>query len=212
MIKCELYDGLKVNYDRFLEKPLPSLLGNATYGSMNHDSLPVPLPISPSALPQNYTPVPDAGDDEEDEADTDQEPLEYINPLIDEEELADAIKMNTDGEYREPKFNKNSLWVAIHVVLCQKHPRLGNKPILQSKSRAKFEQWVRTKINPTTYPCYKHSLDTAPTYFRKAKNYPWSLAAYRKAGGQKKSTFESYKHVADYFQESVFDFLDPYLK
>lgn len=72
--------------------------------------------------------------DEEDVADTDLEPSEYIHPMIDEEELADAIKLYTDGEFRDSQFNK------------------------------------------------------------------------------KKSTFESYKHVADYFQESVFDFLDPYLK
>ncbi|MBR5716086.1 MAG: hypothetical protein IKX59_05820 [Bacteroidales bacterium] len=54
-------------------------------------------------------------------------------------------------------------------------------------------------------------MDTAPPYFRKPKNYPWSLDAYRKAKGQKVSTYESYARVTDYFQKYVFNDLKPFL-
>ena len=136
----------------------------------------------------------------------------YIHPLIDEDNLVRYIKEYTDGPDRDPDFNKNCLWIAIYTVLCQRHPMLSNKPILLRKSRAKFSQWVESKIHPKMYPCFKHSLDTVPPYFRNPKNYPWSLEAFQKAKGQKSSTFESYARVADYFQRNVFNCLEIFLK
>ena len=48
-------------------------------------------------------------------------------------------------------------------------------------------------------------------YFRKMQNYPWSLAAYLKAKGQKESTFNSYAQVAEYFQKCVFDNIEDFM-
>ena len=146
------------------------------------------------------------------EPDLKQSVSNYIHPLVDEDYLISCIKEYTDGPNRNPDFNKNCLWYSIYTVLSQRHPLLGNKPILLRKSRAKFEKWVDIKIHPKMYPCFKHSLDTVPPYFRKPKNYPWSLEAYRKAKGQKVSTYEGYARVADYFQKNVFNVLDIFLK
>lgn len=202
LIKCELYDGVKAGYENFLfgravlEKPVV---------------YPNPIPVYPNPLP-NMPSVPDQEEqDELPEPDLEEGTSNYIHPLIDEDFLVGCIKEYTDGPTRDPDFNKNCLWLSIYTVLCQRHPLLGNKPILLKKSRAKFEQWVTTKIQPDMYPCFKHSLDTAPPYFRNLKNYPWSLKAYQKAKGQKASTYKSYAKVADYFQKNVFNDLRPFL-
>ena len=201
LIKCELYDGVKAKYETFLFGHVVS-------------AMPIPpIPVQMCPIPRpDLPPVP-----EQEEQDELPKPnlktgaSTYIHPLIDEDFLVSCIKEYTDGPSRDPNFNKNCLWLSIYTVLSQRHPLLGNKPILLSKSRAKFEQWVKTRIQPTMYPCFKHSLDTAPPYFRKPKNYPWSLDAYRKAKGQKISTYESYARVADYFQKYVFNDLAPFL-
>lgn len=201
LIKCELYSGVKAKYETFL------------YGCVVSANLvasnPVQMDFSP--LP-DLTPIPEQEEqDELQNADLKKGASGYIHPLIDEDYLVSCIKEYTDGPNRHPDFNKNCLWYSIYTVLSQRHPLLGNKPILLHKSRAKFMQWVTTRIQPSMYPCFKHSLDTVPPYFRNPKNYPWSLDAYKKAKGQKDSTFESYARVADYFQKNVFNNLKPFL-
>lgn len=201
LIKSELYDGLKAKYEIFLFGRVVS-------------AKPVPLsPVQTYSSPRpNLPPVPEQEEqDELAEPDLETGASSYIHPMIDEDFLVSCIKEYTDGPNRHPDFNKNCLWISIYTVLSQRHPLLGNKPILLSKSRAKFVQWIKTRIQPSMYPCFKHSLDTVPPYFRKPKNYPWSLDAYRKAKGQKVSTYESYAKVADYFQKYVFNDLAPFL-
>ena len=202
LIKCELYNGNRMRYDLFL-------FGKITSGkSDGFDS-----------------PVLDADSIQEDEGSMQSTPQQnassspatrsvaspFIHPRIDEEKLVNFTKDFTDGPNRASCFNKNCLWLSVYIVFCQKHPKLGNRSILMNKSRAKFEEWVQSRISPSVYPCFKRSLDTAPAYFRKMQNYPWSLAAYLKAKGQKESTFNSYVQVAEYFQKCVFDNIEDFM-
>ena len=202
LIKCELYNGNRMRYDLFL-------FGKITSGkSDGFDS-----------------PVLDADSIQEDEGSMQSTPQQnassspatrsvasqFIHPRIDEEKLVNFTKDFTDGPNRASCFNKNCLWLSVYIVFCQKHPKLGNRSILLNKSRAKFEEWVQSRISPSVYPCFKRSLDTAPAYFRKMQNYPWSLAAYLKAKGQKESTFNSYVQVAEYFQKCVFDNIEDFM-
>ena len=200
LIKSELYDGLKAKYETYL-------FGRVV--SAKPVAVPNPAPEHVNFMPNRQS-VPEQ--EELQEPDLKESVSNYIHPLVDEDYLISCIKEYTDGPDRNPDFNKNCLWYSIYTVLSQRHPLLGNKPILLGKSRAKFEKWVDTKIHPKMYPCFKHSLDTVPPYFRKPKNYPWSLEAYQKAKGQKVSTFESYARVADYFQRNVFNCLEIFLK
>ena len=200
LIKSELYDGLKAKYETYLFGRVVS-------------AKPVVEP-NPAQEHVNFMPNRQSIPEQEElqEPDLKESVSNYIHPLVDEDYLISCIKEYTDGPDRNPDFNKNCLWYSIYTVLSQRHPLLGNKPILLRKSRAKFEKWVDIKIHPKMYPCFKHSLDTVPPYFRKPKNYPWSLEAYRKAKGQKVSTYEGYARVADYFQKNVFNVLDIFLK
>ena len=203
LIKCELYDGVKAKYETFLYGRVVSAKPIVEPAPVQMQSNTRPdLPSVPEQEEQDEIPKPDLK----------KGTSSYIHPLIDEDILVSYIKEYTDGPDRDPDFNKNCLWYSIYTVLCQRHPMLGNKPILLKKSRAIFEKWVDTKIHPKMYPCFKHSLDTVPPYFRKPKNYPWRLEAYQKAKGQKVSTFESYARVADYFQRNVFNCLEIFLK
>ncbi len=203
LIKCELYDGVKAKYETFLYGRVVSAKPIVEPAPVQMQSNTRPdLPSVPEQEEHDEIPKPDLK----------KGTSSYIHPLIDEDILVSYIKEYTDGPDRDPDFNKNCLWYSIYTVLCQRHPMLGNKPILLKKSRAIFEKWVDTKIHPKMYPCFKHSLDTVPPYFRKPKNYPWSLEAYQKAKGQKVSTFESYARVADYFQRNVFNCLEIFLK
>ena len=203
LIKCELYDGVKARYETFL-------YGRVVSAQPVVEPSPGSIPVNP--MPDRQSIPEQEGPDDLPKPDLKKGTSNYIHPLIDEDFLASFIKEYTDGPDRDPDFNKNCLWIAIYTVLCQRHPMLSNKPILLRKSRAKFSQWVESKIHPKMYPCFKHSLDTVPPYFRNSKNYPWSLEAFQKAKGQKSSTFESYARVADYFQRNVFNCLEIFLK
>ncbi len=202
LIKCELYNGNRSRYDLFL-------FGKITSGKTDGFDTPVPdadsIPEDEESM--SSAPQPNASSGPA----TRKLASPFIHPRIDEEKLVSFTKDFTDGPNRATIFNKNCLWLAVYVVFSQKHPKLGNRPILKRKSRAKFEEWVMSRISPNDYPCYKRSLDTAPPYFRKMRNYPWSLAAYLQAKGQKESTFNSYAQVAEYFQKCVFDNIEDFL-
>lgn len=202
LIKCELYNGNRSRYDLFL-------FGKITSGKTDGFDTPVPdadsIPEDKESM--SSAPQPNASSGPA----TRKLASPFIHPRIDEEKLVSFTKDFTDGPNRATIFNKNCLWLAVYVVFSQKHPKLGNRPILKRKSRAKFEEWVMSRISPNDYPCYKRSLDTAPPYFRKMRNYPWSLAAYLQAKGQKESTFNSYAQVAEYFQKCVLDNIEDFL-
>lgn len=202
LIKCELYNGNRMRYDLFL-------FGKITSGKSDGFDSPV---IDADSIPEDEestqsTPQQNASSSPA----TRQTASPFIHPRIDEEKLVNFTKDFTDGPNRASCFNKNCLWLSVYIVFCQKHPKLGNRSILLSKSRAKFEEWVQSRISPSVYRCFKRSLDTAPPYFRKMQNYPWSLAAYLKAKGQKESTFNSYAQVAEYFQKCVFDNIEDFM-
>ena len=203
LIKCELYNGNRMRYDLFLfGKMMPSM----SEGEVASASVKQPIPNEEDeSMPSDQPPQDASG------AAFRQRPSGFIHSRIDEDKLVAFTKDFTDGPNRASVFNKNCLWLCIYIVFCQKHPKLGNKPILVRKARAKFEEWVQTRINPIAYPCYKRSLDTAPPYFRKMKNYPWSLAGYINAKGKKESTYNSYAQVAEYFQRCVYDNIEDFL-
>ena len=203
LVKCELYNGLRMRYDLFLfGKMMPSM----SEGEVASASVKQPIPNEEDeSMPSDQPPQDASG------VAFRQRPSGFIHSRIDEDKLVAFTKDFTDGPNRASVFNKNCLWLCIYIVFCQKHPKLGNKPILVRKARAKFEEWVQTRINPIAYPCYKRSLDTAPPYFRKMKNYPWSLAGYINAKGKKESTYNSYAQVAEYFQRCVFDNIEDFL-
>ena len=202
LIRCELYSGMRMRYDLFLFGKITSGKSDGFDSPVIHaDSIPEDEESTLSTPQQNASSSPA----------TRQTASPFIHPRIDEEKLVNFTKDFTDGPNRASCFNKNCLWLSVYIVFCQKHPKLGNRSILLSKSRAKFEEWVQTRISPSVYRCFKRSLDTAPPYFRKMQNYPWSLAAYLKAKGQKESTFNSYAQVAEYFQKCVFDNIEDFM-
>ena len=202
LIRCELYSGMRMRYDLFLFGKISSgKTDSFDTPVLDADSIPEDEESMQSTQQQNASSSPA----------TRQTASAFIHPRIDEEKLVNFVKDFTDGPNRASCFNKNCLWLSVYIVFCQKHPKLGSRSILLSKSRAKFEEWVQSRISPTAYPCFKRSLDTAPPYFRKMQNYPWSLAAYLKAKGQKESTFNSYAQVAEYFQKCVFDNIEDFM-
>ena len=202
LIRCELYSGMRMRYDLFL-------FGKISSGKS--DSFDLPVLETDSIADDDDSMQSTQQQNASSSSATRQVPSAFIHPRIDEEKLVNFTKDFTDGPNRASCFNKNCLWLSVYVVFCQKHPKLGNRSILLKKSRTKFEEWVKSRISPSAYPCFKRSLDTAPPYFRKMKNYPWSLAAYLKAKGQKESTFNGYAQVAEYFQKCVFDNIEDFM-
>ena len=202
LIRCELYSGMRMRYNLFLFGKISSGKSDSfDTPVLDADSIQEDEESIQSSQQQNASSSPA----------TQQTASAFIHPRIDEEKLVNFTKDFTDGPNRASCFNKNCLWFSVYIVFCQKHPKLGNRSILLSRSRAKFEAWVQTRISPTAYPCSKGSLDRVPSYFRKKQNYPWNLAAYLKAKGQKESTFNSYAEVAEYFQKCVFDNIEDFM-
>lgn len=191
LIKCEMYDGLKEQYHKFIygdeedkiETPAPTLPK-----ADNHATEQEQMELQPSAAPEEH----------------------YIHQQIDEDKLIAFIRSYTDGPNKSNYFVNKSHWLSIYIVLHQKLKSLGNSSVFLYKSRPKFVEWVNTKIKPKRVPCDQGALDNAPKYFRDEKKYPWTIEDYYNAGGTQESNYNSYSMVADYFQRNLIDKLDEF--
>ena len=192
LIKCEMYDGLKEQYHKFIygdeeEKKEEKKEANA--------EIVVPTDTG-NPIAETVVPAPEK---------------RYINERIDEAKLIDFIRDYTDGPNKSTYFVNKSHWLAIYTVLHQKLKELGNAPIFLFNSRPKFVEWVNLKIQPQSIPCDKNALDNAPKYFRDEDSYPWNIEDYYKSGGTQDQNYNSYSMVADYFQRNLIDQLKDFL-
>ena len=192
LIKCEMYDGLKEQYHKFIygdeeEKKEEKKEANA--------EIVVPTDTG-NPIAETVVPAPEK---------------RYINERIDEAKLIDFIRDYTDGLNKSTYFVNKSHWLAIYTVLHQKLKELGNAPIFLFNSRPKFVEWVNLKIQPQSIPCDKNALDNAPKYFRDEDSYPWNIEDYYKSGGTQDQNYNSYSMVADYFQRNLIDQLKDFL-
>lgn len=191
LVKCEMYDGLKEQYYKFIygdeedkmEIPTPTLPKTESLAAEQEQ-----MELKPSAAPEEH----------------------YIHQQIDEDKLIALIRSYTDGPNKSNYFVNKSHWLSIYIVLHQKLKSLGNSSVFLYKSRPKFVEWVNTKIKPQSVPCDQGALDNAPNYFRDEKKYPWTIKDYYKAGGTQESTYNSYSMVADYFQRNLIDKIDEF--
>ena len=191
LIKCEMYDGLKEQYHKFI------------YGD-EEDKMDTPAPALPKAESL-------AAEQEQMELKPSAAPEEhYIHQQIDEDKLIAFIRSYTDGPSKSNYFVNKSHWLSIYIVLHQKLKKLGNSSVFLYRSRPKFVEWVNTKIKPQSVPCDQGVLDNAPKFFRDEKKYPWTIEDYYKAGGTQESTYNSYSMVADYFQRNLIDKIDEF--
>lgn len=191
LIKCEMYDGLKEQYHKFI------------YGD-EEDKMDTPAPALPKAESL-------AAEQEQMELKPSAAPEEhYIHQQIDEDKLIAFIRSYTDGPSKSNYFVNKSHWLSIYIVLHQKLKKLGNSSVFLYRSRPKFVEWVNTKIKPQSVPCDQGALDNAPKFFRNEKKYPWAIEDYYNAGGTQESTYNSYSMVADYFQRNLIDKLDEF--
>lgn len=191
LIKCEMYDGLKEQYHKFI------------YGS-EEEKMDTPAPALPKAERL-------ASEQEQMELQPSEIPEEhYIHQQIDEDKLIAFIRSYTDGPNKSNYFVNKSHWLSIYIVLHQKLKKLGNSSVFLYGSRPKFVEWVNTKIQPQSVLCEKGALDNAPKYFRDEKKYPWTIEDYYNAGGTQESTYNSYSMVADYFQRNLIDKIDEF--
>lgn len=191
LIKCEMYDGLKEQYHKFI------------YGD-EEDKMDTPAPTLPKAEntvteQEQMEPQPSAAPEEH-----------YIHQQIDEDKLIAFIRSYTDGPNKSNYFVNKSHWLSIYIVLHQKLKKLGNSSVFLYRSRPKFVEWVNTKIKPQSVLCDQGVLDNAPKYFRDEKKYPWTIEDYYDAGGTQESTYNSYSMVADYFQRNLIDKIDEF--
>ena len=188
LIKCEMYDGLKEQYHKFI------------YGSEEEKkeaNVEIVVPTdTKTPIAATIVPAPE---------------IRYINEGIDEAKLIDFIRDYTDGPNKSNYFVNKSHWLAIYTVLHQKLKALGNVPIFLFNSRPKFAEWVNLKIQPQSIPCDKNALDNAPKYFREENSYPWNIEDYYKSGGTQDQTYNNYSMVADYFQRNLIDQLKDFL-
>ena len=192
LIKCEMYDGLKEQYHKFI------------YGE-EEDTTDTPVPTLPKA--ESHAP-----EQEQMELQPSEIPeVHYIHQQIDEDKLIALIRDYTDGPNKSNYFVNKSHWLSIYTVLHQKLKALGNSPIFLFSSRPKFAEWVNLKIQPHDIPCDKGALDNAPKYFREENSYPWSIADYHKSGGSQDQTSTNSSMVADYFQRNLIDQLKNFL-
>ena len=183
LIKCELYDGLAEQYQKFLN------------GLDEKDVATNAAPQIPAQITTESSKVSDG----------------IINKRIDEAKLIDLIKNYVDGSHKSNYFDKKSYWLSIYIVLRQKLEQLDGSPIFLPASRPKFVKWVNDNIQPVSVPCDKGALDTPPSYFRDEKNYPWDIQSFYKAGGSQEKTFNGYSMVADYFQTNLIECLADFL-
>ena len=192
LIKCEMYDGLKERYHKFI------------YGE-EEDTTDTPAPTLPKA--ESHAP-----EQEQMELQPSEIPeVHYIHQQIDEDKLIALIRDYTDGPNKSNYFVNKSHWLSIYTVLHQKLKALGNSPIFLFSSRPKFAEWVNLKIQPHDIPCDKGALDNAPKYFREENSYPWNIEDYHKSGGSQDQTYNNYSMVADYFQRNLIDQLKNFL-
>ena len=189
LIKCEMYDGLKEQYHKFI------------YGSEEEKkeaNVEIVVPTdTKTPIAVTIVPAPE---------------IRYINEGIDEAKLIDFIRDYTDGPNKSNYFVNKSHWLAIYTVLHQKLKALGNVPIFLFNSRPKFAEWVNLKIQPQSIPCDKNALDNAPKYFREENSYPWNIEDYYKSGGTQDQTYNNYSMVADYFQRNLIDQLKDFIR
>ena len=183
LIKCELYDGLAEQYHQFL------------YGSDEKDEATEAAPQVPAKTNTESSAASDGP----------------INKRIDVAKLIGFIRSYTDGQYKSNYFKKKSYWISIYIVLRQSLEQLDGSPIFLPASRPKFAEWVNANIRPESVPCDKSSLDTAPSYFRDEKNYPWDIDGFYMAGFTQEKTFNSYSMVADYFQKNLIEKLQDFM-
>ena len=129
LIKCEMYDGLKEQYHKFI------------YGSEEEKkeaNVEIVVPTdTKTPIAATIVPAPE---------------IRYINEGIDEAKLIDFIRDYTDGPNKSNYFVNKSHWLAIYTVLHQKLKALGNVPIFLFNSRPKFAEWVNLKIQPQSTP------------------------------------------------------------
>jgi hypothetical protein len=191
LIKCEMYDGLKEQYHKFIfgdeedkmNTPAPALSKAKSLASEQEQ-----MELKQSAAPEEH----------------------YIHQQIDEDKLIAFILSYTDGPNKSNYFVNKSHWLSIYIVLHQKLKKLGNSSVFLYRSRPKFVEWVNTKIKPQSVLCDQGVLDNAPKYFRDEKKYPWTIEDYYNAGGTQESTYNSYSMVADYFQRNLIDKIDEF--
>ncbi len=177
LIKCELFDNLRQEYDAFLNGKEAEVTNvDAGHGES--------LEVTPDGP---------------------------INPRIDEAKLISFIRDYTEGPNKSNYFDKKSYWLSIYIVLRQNIEQLDNEPIFLPSSRPKFVEWVNEAIAPSTIPCTRGVLDSAPSYFRDEDNYPWSLSDYHKANGKQEFTYNGYSMVADYFMEHLIGRIEGFL-
>lgn len=188
LIKCEMYDGLKEQYHKFI-------YGSEEEKKEANAEIVVPTDTK-TPIAATIVPAPE---------------IRYINEGIDEAKLIDFIRDYTDGPNKSNYFVNKSHWLAIYTVLHQKLKALGNVPIFLFNSRPKFAEWVNLKIQPQSIPCDKNALDNAPKYFREENSYPWNIEDYYKSGGTQDQTYNNYSMVADYFQRNLIDQLKDFL-
>ena len=188
LIKCEMYDGLKEQYHKFI-------YGDEEEKKEANAEILVPTDTG-TPITETVVPAPEK---------------RYINERIDEAKLIDFIRDYTDGPNKSTYFVNKSHWLAIYTVLRQKLKALGNAPIFLFNSRPKFVEWVNLKIQPQSIPCDKNALDNAPKYFRDEDSYPWNIEDYYKSGGTQDQNYNSYSMVADYFQRNLIDQLKDFL-